>query len=73
MKRLTDKQRRVLDFIRFHVGQMGYPPSNEEIQHHFGFASPNAAYCHIQSLVKKGALVKRAQTARGITVINTVL
>lgn len=72
MKGITKRQQKVLDFIKFHVGHMGYPPSNEEIQEHFGFASPNAAHCYIKALVNKGLLVKRDRIARGITVINTV-
>ena len=58
----TKKQMAVLNFIRSHIADKGYPPVVHEIAQHFGFASDNAAQCHINQLRRKGIVT----TGRGL-------
>lgn len=51
---LTEKQARILDFIRRHYREAGLPPSLREVCDEFGFMSTNAAWCHIKPLLRRG-------------------
>jgi repressor LexA len=63
---LTQRQQEILDFIQAEVSQSGIPPTRLEIMRHFGFASPNAAQCHLQALARQGAIELHPNRARGI-------
>ena len=64
--KLTPRQQEILDFIKHQVNHSGLPPTRAEIVRHFGFASPNAAQCHLQALARHGAIELRPHQARGI-------
>ncbi len=66
MIKLTKRQSEVLDLIRQHVDDTGYPPTRAEIAHALGFKSANAAEDHIKALAKKGALEIVPGASRGI-------
>ena len=63
---LTARQREILDFIEQQVRENGLPPTRADIVRHFGFASPNAAQCHLRALARRGAIELRSNQARGI-------
>lgn len=63
---LTARQQQILDFIEQRVAADGLPPTRAEIVTHFGFASPNAAQCHLRALSDRGAIELRPGRARGI-------
>lgn len=63
---LTLRQREILDFIERQVREQGLPPTRADIVAHFGFASPNAAQCHLRALARRGAIELRPNQARGI-------
>lgn len=63
---LTRRQQEILDFIEHSMRIDGMPPTRAEIVEHFGFASPNAAQCHLRALASRGAIELRPGTARGI-------
>lgn len=63
---LTARQREMLQFIESRMRDEGMPPTRAEIVEHFGFASPNAAQCHLRALADRGAIELRPGTARGI-------
>ncbi len=66
MADLTEKQQAVHDYIAEHL-RAGLPcPSRREIAAHFGFASPYAASCHINALIRKGALSQNQGKARSL-------
>jgi len=69
MKKLTETQKRVLEFLRTYIKNHGYPPTIREIGNHFGFLWP-AARRHLQSLEKKGFLHMRPGISRGIELIG---
>ncbi len=64
--KLTTRQQQILDWIRQHQEQHGYPPTRAEIAQHFGFKSANAAEAHLRALEKKGAIDIIANASRGI-------
>lgn len=66
MKELTARQAEVLDLVRSHVNETGYPPTRAEIARVLGFKSPNAAEEHLKALARKGALEVVPGTSRGI-------
>ncbi len=64
--RLTKQQEAIREFIAAALAA-GLPcPSVREIAAHFGFASHNAAACHVKALVKKGVLAVEEGKARAL-------
>ncbi|MES2634054.1 MAG: hypothetical protein V4669_13855 [Pseudomonadota bacterium] len=66
--RLTDKQLAVLRFIAEHIAGKGYAPSTDEIAAHFGWASSNSAYEHIECLLTKRAIERPRGKRRALCV-----
>ena len=66
MKRLTARQAEVLELVRSHIADTGYPPTRADIARELGFRSANAAEEHLKALHRKGALEVVPGTSRGI-------
>jgi len=66
MKKLTDRQAEILDLVKSHIAETGYPPTRADIARELGFRSPNAAEEHLKALARKGALEVVPGTSRGI-------
>lgn len=66
---LTKKQQLIFEYLKECIAQ-GFPPTRKDIAERFGFASPNAAECHLQVLAGKGCIEIIRGTARGIRIIN---
>jgi repressor LexA len=56
----------VLELIRQHISDTGYPPTRADIAAELGFRSPNAAEEHLKALARKGAIEIIPGTSRGI-------
>ena len=69
MKALTQKQTRVLDFIKHFVSQHKFPPTIREISDHFSI-SLRAGYDHIRALEKKQFVRCGNGRSRAIEVID---
>jgi repressor LexA len=67
---LTKRQEQVLDFIRDHSRENGFPPSVREIGERFGL-SPATVHDHIKALERKGSLERRANRSRSLVVAGT--
>lgn len=67
---LTERQRRMLDYIRSVTRQKGYPPTYRELMARFGFASTNGVACYLKALEKKGFIRRDPKTSRGIIVVE---
>ncbi|MFO0802510.1 MAG: transcriptional repressor LexA [Gemmataceae bacterium] len=72
---LTDKQKKIYNFIRKHIEGKGYPPAIRDICDEFSISSPNGVMCHLKALEKKGFINrvtkhknKQKAQARGITI-----
>ena len=66
MEKLTQRQQQVLDLIRRHIDDTGYPPTRADIARELGFKSANAAEEHLKALARKGAIEMIAGASRGI-------
>ena len=66
MEKLTDRQQQVLDIVRQHIDETGYPPTRADIARELGFKSANAAEEHLKALARKGALEIIPGASRGI-------
>jgi repressor LexA len=64
--KLTKRQKEILDFLTEFIRREGYSPSMEEIAAHFGFASLNAVYKHLEALEARGFLTRDSNRARSI-------
>jgi repressor LexA len=66
MFNLTSRQEQVLQIIRQHAEETGYPPTRAEIARILGYKSANAAEEHIKALARKGAIEVIPGASRGI-------
>jgi len=66
MEKLTQRQQEVLDIVRQHIDDTGYPPTRADIARKLGFKSANAAEEHLKALARKGAIEMIAGASRGI-------
>ena len=66
MEKLTQRQQQVLDIVRQHIDDTGYPPTRADIAQKLGFNSANAAEEHLKALARKGAIEMIAGASRGI-------
>ena len=66
LKPVTQRQREVYAWILAYIADKGYSPTRREIQRGFGWATPNAAMCHLIPLRKKGWLTWTDGFARTI-------
>lgn len=66
MEKLTARQAQILQLIRSHIDDTGYPPTRADIAKELGFRSPNAAEEHLKALARKGAIEIIAGASRGI-------
>jgi len=64
--RLTERQQRVLDYIRDRIENRGYGPTVREIGDEFDIRSPNGVACHLKALEKKGLIAREANRSRAI-------
>ena len=69
MKKLTARQREVLDYISDYICDRGYPPTIREIGDELGIKSTNGVSEHLETLWKKGYLIRdedRSHLARAM-------
>ncbi len=70
MKKITDRQKQVLDYICAFIDEHSYAPSIRDIQKHFGLKSTKGVKDHIDRLVEKGYLNRTEGTARALKVVR---
>ena len=70
MKNLTKRQEEILNLIKFHLSNLGFPPTRADIAKSLGFKSPNAAEQHLRALEKKGFVKILPGASRGIVLID---
>ena len=68
---LTSRQAEILEYIRSHAANSGYPPTRAEICRAMGFRSPNAAEEHLRALARKGVIEMAPGASRGIRLTQT--
>lgn len=65
-KKLSDRQRRMLDFIVHFSEESGYPPSIREIGKAVGISSTSVVNYNLNRLVEEGYLSRDQNVSRGI-------
>jgi repressor LexA len=71
MIKLTKRQEEILNLIKSHLKNTGFPPTRAEIADAFGFRSPNAAEEHLKALAKKGVIEMIPGASRGIRLMQS--
>jgi repressor LexA len=66
LEELTDRQQEILDYIRRHIDENGYPPTVREIGSAFGIRSTNGVADHLKSLERKGYLARGSLKSRAL-------
>jgi len=69
MQELTDRQEKIIRFLRSYRSTHGYPPTMREIGEHFGFTWP-AAKGHLTALERKGFIRMNPFKSRGIEILG---
>ena len=71
MKNLTKRQEEILNLIKSHIQDLGFPPTRADIAKSLGFKSPNAAEQHLRAIEKKGFITILSGASRGIILNDT--
>jgi repressor LexA len=64
--KLSDRQRRMLDFIQHYSREHGYPPSIREIGEAVGISSTSVVNYNLNRLVEEGYLDRHQNVSRGL-------
>jgi repressor LexA len=67
---LTERQEKILSFIKKSIVEQGYPPTIREIGEHFGIRSTNGVNDHLKALERKGYLMRGELKSRALSVIE---
>ena len=69
---LTERQSRVLDFLRAHIAKHGIAPSYAEIAKHLGYRSKAPVFDIIEALEERGHIIRAhdGQRARSIRLVD---
>ena len=70
MKKLSDKQRRIISYINRFVSDRGYPPSIRDIQAGCGISSTSVVDYNLNILESKGHIRRHAEVSRGIKLLT---
>lgn len=70
MKRRSDKQERILEFLRDFLEQHDYPPSIRDIQAGCGISSTSVVDYNLKALESKGAIQRDREISRGIRLVG---
>lgn len=65
-KKLSDKQKRIIDFIREFLADRGYPPTVRDIVHGCKISSTSVAAYNLEILKKLGYIRRHPEISRGI-------
>ena len=71
--KLTDRQRRILDFIQIFSTDNGYPPSIRQIGKSVGISSTSVVNYNLNRLVEEGYLDRDKNVSRGIRLTDKLL
>jgi len=67
---LTNRQQQVYDYIKDYIDNHGSPPTLREISAHIGTAGTVTAMSHLEALEKKGYILRREGSSRGISLMQ---
>src|SRR3954464_8659321 len=67
---LTERQEKILSFIKKSIQDQGYPPTIREIGEHFGIRSTNGVDAYLKALERKGYLLRGELKSRALSLIE---
>ena len=70
MKKISDKQQRILEYIKEYSLEHGYPPSVREIGAEMGLRSPTTVHAHLKKLQEAGWLEPSEHKSRALTPVS---
>ena len=70
MKKLSDKQNRILRFLNKFITENGFPPAIRDIQSGCGISSTSVVDYNLNILEKEGYIRRQSEVSRGITMAN---
>lgn len=69
-KKISDKQRRIIDFLERYINERGYPPSIRDIQSGCGISSTSVVDYNLNILESRGLIERHADVSRGIRLMT---
>jgi len=69
LKKMTEKQQNIFDFIKSVIRDSGYPPTVSEIGDKFGI-TVKGAYDHLKAIEKKGYIRTEQNKSRAIVIVK---
>jgi repressor LexA len=69
MRKLSDRQRRILDFLERYTGDHGYPPSIREIGQSAGISSTSVVDYNLRALEREGLIRRDREVSRGLGLV----
>jgi len=70
MSDLTERQKKILLFIKNHMRVKQYPPTRREIMKAFGIKGYFSIHRHLNAMMQKGYIKLIPNIARGIIIIE---
>ena len=70
MKKISDKQQRMLEYIKEYSLEHGYPPSVREVGAEMGLRSPSTVHAHLKKLQEAGWLEPSEHKSRALTPVS---
>jgi repressor LexA len=70
MKKLSDKQKRIISYINRFLTEKGYPPSIRDIQAGCNISSTSVVDYNLNILENRGYIQRHADVSRGIRLLN---
>jgi repressor LexA len=70
MKKLSDRQKRIIRYIDRFISNNGYPPSIRDIQAGCGISSTSVVDYNLNLLESRGHIRRHAEVSRGITLVK---
>jgi repressor LexA len=70
MKKMSDKQKRIIKFIERFISDKGYPPSIRDIQTGCNISSTSVVDYNLNLLESRGHIRRHADVSRGITLLT---
>ncbi|MEG0663399.1 MAG: HTH domain-containing protein, partial [Anaerovoracaceae bacterium] len=70
MNELKDREQKILDFMKLQVREKGYPPTVREICSGLQIKSTSTVHKDIESLVKKGLIIKDPSKPRALMLLD---
>ncbi|HOG45776.1 MAG TPA: transcriptional repressor LexA [Anaerolineae bacterium] len=67
---LTARQKRMLEYIREHLQETGYPPTIREIGREVGISSTSVVNYNLNVLQQKGYIQRSRETSRGLRLVG---